>query len=542
MTNAVQSALARMQKGDLAGAERLLHKALQRDPGHPEVLLLMGDLRLRGGDAAGAETCFHQVLRANAGHLGARMALGAALQAQGRTDDAVREFTRVSQANPALAEPHLRIGVIAARGGRLREAERHLVKAVACEPDNPNAHLQMGLLYASRAWWAAAEKEHAAAARLAPRWGLARYHHGTALFRLERFEEAVAELERALELDPAFPDTRVQLGLAWQMWAKSLPEGPERADRFERAIEVLGRALELAPGNAAAHERLGSVLYGLQRYDEAAESFARALAIEPARPVANFNYGLALRKVGDAPRQALLARLAEPHRYADPAEAAAVAVELARTCPYPDAQLKERTVAFLEAFAPGELFPARWWEERLGALGPREAAPDKLLRSVFSLVYAWSMPAREALEAVAAFAEGRRVSSYGAGNAYWEFLLATHFDLSVAASDIEVGHRFLEVARADLGAARAEAGDMIFFGWILNEEAVVAAVVRLLETTAAGQRVVIVGEPPDAFGVPRSCGSPRLFTFLREQFELVDTVPLPRFAFLNDVVSLYRRR
>lgn len=541
IADTLRKALERYQNGDLPGAEKLLRKALRSAPAHPDALLLLGNVRVRAGDARGAEACFRQVLQANGGHMGARMGLGMVFQLQGRPGDATREFARVSEANPALAEPHVRIGVLAAGQGWLREAERHLMKAVSCEPDNANARLQMGMLHASRAWWVPAEKEYKAAVRLAPRWALARYHHGRALVRVERFDEAVRELEHALELDAAFPDTRAQLGFAWQMWAMSSPEGPERAARFDRAVEVLREALRLAPKNAAVHERLGSVHLGMERYAEAAESFARALAIEPGRYLANFNYTLALRKLGDPSRQALLARLAEPCLYVDPAEATPIAVELARTCPYPDAGVQAKTVAFLEAFEPGRLFPAQWWEEQLERLGPREAAPDKLLRSVFSLVFAWSIPSREVLEAVAAFTGGRRVCSYGAGNAYWEFLLASCLGLGVVASDIEIGHRFLEMEPADLGTARADPEDVIFLGWILNERDVVDAVVRLLDTTVAGQRVVLVGEPPDLSGHPRSCGSLKLFDFLQEHFQLENAVPPPRFAYLYDTVSLYRR-
>ncbi len=64
-----------------------------------------------------------------------------------------------------------------------------------------------------------------------------------------------------------------------------------------RAAGILARALTIAPDNAECHNALGLVLTDLDRHDEAARSFQRALALEDS-PQTHNNYGILLRKQG----------------------------------------------------------------------------------------------------------------------------------------------------------------------------------------------------------------------------------------------------
>jgi Flp pilus assembly protein TadD len=82
------------------------------------------------------------------------------------------------------------------------------------------------------------------------------------LSALRRFDEARAEMQRALELDPLARLANLNLGLVY--WS---------SHDFERAIQQLKRTLEIDPNYADAHEGLGVVYESAGRYKEASAEF-----------------------------------------------------------------------------------------------------------------------------------------------------------------------------------------------------------------------------------------------------------------------------
>ena len=130
---------------------------------------------------------------------------------------------------------------------------------------------------------------------------------GTALFRLQRYEEALESLARAAaqQPDPALAGTvqrlmgraAQELGrfeAAAEHYAGALqidPQDSEALDRFamlrfgqQRYAEALERyrtLVEIDGGSAQTHVNLGATLYYLGRVDEAARSFEHALSLDP---------------------------------------------------------------------------------------------------------------------------------------------------------------------------------------------------------------------------------------------------------------------
>ena len=93
------------------------------------------------------------------------------------------------------------------------------------------------------------------------------------LLAAQRPEEAIAEAERALALNPSFLPVYTSLWLA--NWT---------AGRTEKANEYADAALRLGPHNSVAYVFLndkGMGLFTLSRYEEATEFFKRAIAVYP---------------------------------------------------------------------------------------------------------------------------------------------------------------------------------------------------------------------------------------------------------------------
>jgi tetratricopeptide (TPR) repeat protein len=68
--------------------------------------------------------------------------------------------------------------------------------------------------------------------------------------------------------------------------------------RFDEAIAELHRALELDPLSPIINNSLGRTLYYARRYPEAIEQFKKALDLEPAFPAAHYNLGAAYARRG----------------------------------------------------------------------------------------------------------------------------------------------------------------------------------------------------------------------------------------------------
>jgi tetratricopeptide (TPR) repeat protein len=134
--------------------------------------------------------------------------------------------------------------------------------------------------------------------------GLLLSSFGLDLIATGRDAAGMAQLRKAIAVDPADPDARVDLGItlgtrgnpqeAIHQLAEAVRLAPGRFDLhhhlglalywegdLERAVEQLTLAARLRPDRAQVHVSLGDALAALKRNDEAARQFAQALRLEP---------------------------------------------------------------------------------------------------------------------------------------------------------------------------------------------------------------------------------------------------------------------
>jgi len=123
---------------------------------------------------------------------------------------------------------------------------------------------------------------------------------GLAYCRAERFEEGIAEYRKALELKESRASTaqsvsvatiRTNLANALTIIGNNLSgsatEIPSEATRrYEEAIAQYKKALELEPNQPAIHRNLGLLLARLGRLDEAEAHLRATLQIVPNEPAA----------------------------------------------------------------------------------------------------------------------------------------------------------------------------------------------------------------------------------------------------------------
>src|SRR5690606_8231595 len=88
-----------------------------------------------------------------------------------------------------------------------------------------------------------------------PTFAPAYLERGAAKLAAERFQEAVADLDRGIELDPTSSWSHMRRGLA------HLSIEPSTDDRVDQAIHDLTRAIEIDPTFVVAYE-LRAMAYG----------------------------------------------------------------------------------------------------------------------------------------------------------------------------------------------------------------------------------------------------------------------------------------
>ena len=117
---------------------------------------------------------------------------------------------------------------------------------------------------------------------------LGHYNVGNALVQKGKADEAIAEYQRALEINPNYADAHNNLG-------NSL----FRKGHLDEAIAHYQRALEeIDPNNAAGRTNLGNALFQKRQLGDAIEQYNMAVKINPNYAQAHGNLGVALFQQG----------------------------------------------------------------------------------------------------------------------------------------------------------------------------------------------------------------------------------------------------
>jgi tetratricopeptide (TPR) repeat protein len=106
-------------------------------------------------------------------------------------------------------------------------------------------------------------------------------------------ESAIAKYEKALALQPAYPEAHYNLGAAL------LQQG-----KIDQAISHSEEAIKLQPSDPDAHVVLGNAFMAKQDIDQAIDQYEQALSVRPDDYNAHFNLGSALQQKGKTERAA----------------------------------------------------------------------------------------------------------------------------------------------------------------------------------------------------------------------------------------------
>ena len=249
------------------------------------------------GRNAEAKAQFVEAIRLAPGFPNGHNNLGLMLAAENRPDEAIAEFRKALDLNPDYVQAHINLGNALLRTRKTESALAQYAEAVRVAPDSAEARTDMGNALLESAQPDAAIEQLREAIALHPDYAPAHYDLANALQGIGLMGEAVDEYRKALGLQPQADSAETHNNLGATLL---------RMGRFDEAAAEFNEALRLEPGSARALNNLGNLLLQGGHPAAAADKYRAAVLQAPADPDAHMNLGSALADLGqldDAERE-----------------------------------------------------------------------------------------------------------------------------------------------------------------------------------------------------------------------------------------------
>ena len=250
MSTLLHQATTLHNQGRLDEAEQLYRSVLASDPRQPDALALLGLLLATRKDYAQAISFLERAIQFDPSAALFRFYLGGVYFDMGENAGAEGAYREALARQPSFAEAHVKLALVFEKQNRLSDATKHLCQATQIKPDYGVAWAKLSEISFRNGVFEQAEKAAAISVCLMPNDLTAHSAHALALDSLDREEEAVASLRRAVQIKPDFSQAWDMLGSTYQ----KLGRLDEAGAAFRKAIEVAGCDLENENGREVAEE------------------------------------------------------------------------------------------------------------------------------------------------------------------------------------------------------------------------------------------------------------------------------------------------
>ncbi len=253
-------------------AEAQFRNALDRAPGSPDIVQQLVSLLVQRNDRSGAVTLLEAQLQKTARPAALHYLLGTVYATMGDSAKAEAQHKRAIELEKNLLPAYVALGRLYASDPEKVIAQYRAM--VAAAPTNPAPRMLLGMAYEARRQYDDAIAEYERALKLEPRFAPAANNlawlyaeRGTNLdVALNLAQSAMAQLPD----DPGVADT-----LGWLYYKKGV---------YLKAITLLRESADKLPDNATVHYHLGMAFYKNNDAPAAKRALTRALALDPQFP------------------------------------------------------------------------------------------------------------------------------------------------------------------------------------------------------------------------------------------------------------------
>jgi tetratricopeptide (TPR) repeat protein len=221
----------------------------EADPGNTELhqMLAQSCLAAKQYDCALKE--FREILQKDPNSAAAHMLIGEALDGLGKTPEAIAEFQAAAQASANEPNVYFALGYLYWKSNQFDQAEQAFQHQLSLDPANAEALAYLGDIEMKRSNPDKALSYLHQAVHTNKDIRIAYLDLGAILTEQKEYKDALAALQRAIDLDPAQPDGHYRLGRVYQGMGNSAAAQRE----FKRVQELHQKADDdLASRMAAA--------------------------------------------------------------------------------------------------------------------------------------------------------------------------------------------------------------------------------------------------------------------------------------------------
>jgi RNA polymerase sigma factor (sigma-70 family) len=302
----VEQAYALRDQQRYEDAELLVNEALRLSPSFPDAHLVLGLVHEGLGRLEESARAHTRAIELRPGYVQAWYERSRIRLAMKRHEEAIADCTRVIDIDPSFWQAWLGRGRARYEQGRYEEAMRDLDRSLELNPRFVEAYDYRAIIHLRHGEPDLALTNRRLAIEQEPDNALLHLGYGSSLWLLERFEEALESLSRAIELDPNHPGSWRERGVVHarlRRWNEAIADYTEtlrlqpqnhhiysnrgmtwfELDEPDKALADLDRAVRMDPGRALYYLNRGRILLRLNRPQEALADLARSIELQPQR-------------------------------------------------------------------------------------------------------------------------------------------------------------------------------------------------------------------------------------------------------------------
>jgi len=272
----------------LDGADEQFNKALMASPNYPlahvgKAFVMLNRLqsssmtiiKQRAGILSAAETECGRALQKDAGSPEALVVLGMVHKEQGRLPEALADFSKAISGDPKFGKAYTERGVVELQQKDLAAAESDFKQAIRIRSSNSTAHFGLGRLYLAQGNADDALKELNTALYLNTNSAPVQIALGDAYRLQHNYNAAIAAYQKAILIKSENEQAYVNLS--------DIRE--ERGD-LELALAELRGGIELNTNSVPLRMRVGDIALKLEKTDDAIKEYTTVLRIAPGNAAA----------------------------------------------------------------------------------------------------------------------------------------------------------------------------------------------------------------------------------------------------------------